>query len=394
MLDPFCGSGTLLLAAAIEGRHAAGSDVDPVAVFVTRVKTHRFNTKHLRASWDLLRPHLAAAARSSEQYKRYRFSDIPPEEYETLVRDELLWVPDIPNIVHWFRRYVIIDLARILGEVEESNIPETHRAFFRLMFASIIRKVSNADPVPVSGLEVTAHMKRLELAGRLINSFDTFMRATEKGLAAVEAYCRATSPTTRISVNQADATSLNSKLKRTIDAVITSPPYHNAVDYYRRHKLEMFWLGLTATHSERLDLLPKYIGRANVHRSDPLLTREETLGALCRLWAEKMRAVSIGRANAFVHYMVSMKDAFEQLAGVVRTGSPVIFVLGHSKWNGNRLPTSDLFVELAGDLFHLERRLCYPVKNRYMSYTRRNGADINQEYVLVFRRDSIGLLSE
>jgi hypothetical protein len=79
---------------------------------------------------------------------------------------------------------------------------------------------------------------------------------------------------------------------------------------------------------------------------------------------------------------------FRQLADLVRKGGPVIFVLGHSGWNGSRLPTSDLFLEIAGSCFDLKERLWYPVKNRYMSYGRRNGADINEEYVLVFRRSS------
>jgi hypothetical protein len=51
-----------------------------------------------------------------------------------------------------------------------------------------------------------------------------------------------------------------------IDCVITSPPYLTAVNYYRRHQLEMFWLGLTHTTAERLELMPRYLGRDRVAR--------------------------------------------------------------------------------------------------------------------------------
>ena len=386
LLDPFCGSGTLLLAAAVEGRHAIGSDVDPVSVFVSGVKTHRFQPGRLHASWAVLRPLLEAIARSADEYGKRRFIDITPSEYEVSLSDERLWTPAIPNLLHWFRRYVVVDLARMLSRIDRVNVPETHRAFFRLIFASIIRKASNADPVPVSGLEVTAHMKRLDSAGRLINPVQLFLRATEKGLSAVEAYWEASTPTSQVSVLKADATSLGSRLRKQVDAVITSPPYHNAVDYYRRHQLEMFWLGLTKNHGERLELLPRYIGRSSVRRRAPLLQRQEELGPLSTHWHKQIRAISAGRADAFVYYMLSMKDVFNQLAAVVRTGGPAIFVVGHSEWNRSKLPTSDLFLEVVGDSFRLENKFWYPVKNRYMSYGRRNGGNIDEEYVLVFRR--------
>ena len=387
VLDPFCGSGTLLLAASVEGRNAIGSDVDPVAVFISEVKTHRFRPRHVRASWALLRPLLESEARSTQEYSELSTVDISLDKYESVLAAEQLWVPDIPNLFHWFRHYVIIDLARVLRQIEDADIPETHRSLFRLIFASIIRKASNADPVPVSGLEVTNHMKQLHANGRLINPVELFVKAAEKALSAVESYCTTTTRPSRISVVQADATSLKSRLRRRADAVITSPPYHNAVDYYRRHKLEMFWLGFTETQADRLDLLPRYIGRFNVRKSDPLLLRREELGSLSDQWHKKIRAESTKRADAFVHYMISMKDVFSQLAGVVRSGAPVAFVIGNSAWNGNKLPTAELFLEIAGDSFRLEKKLWYPVKNRYMSYGRRNGADINQEYVLVFRRN-------
>ena len=386
ILDPFCGSGTLMIAAAAEGRFSVGSDVDPVAVFVAKVKTHRLRSGHLQRSWYLLDRFLKPMARSINEYQNRRFVDISVDEYQSIISAGRLWTPAIPHLLHWFRRYVVIDLARIRAAIDNVDIPQTHRAFFRLIFASIIRNASNADPVPVSGLEVTAHMKNRDAAGRLVNPFELFGKAAEKGLSAIEAYWQASSPGLRTSVFQADARALNNRLRTPVDAIITSPPYHNAVDYYRRHQLEMYWLGFTQNHEERLDLIPRYIGRSSVRKRDPIFQEINDLGPLSTSWHEMINRVSSKRAYAFGHYMISMKAVFGQLAKILRTDSVNIFVVGHSEWNGTRLPTSDLFVELAGSSFELTERLWYPIKNRYMSYGRRNKADINAEHVLVFRR--------
>ncbi len=386
VLDPFCGSGTLLVAAAAEGRYAIGVDVDPVAVFVSRGKTHRYRPGHLRTSWGLLREHLESLRRSAAEYDDFRFNDISMIEYRSIISTEGLSIPKIPNLLHWFRRYAIVDLARILNCIERVDIPRTHREFFRLVFASIIRGASNADPIPVSGLEVTAHMKALDAAGRLINPFDLFIQATGKGLLAISEYRECSNPASKISVVEADVTLLGGRLRKQVDAIITSPPYHNAVDYYRRHQLEMYWLGFTKDHTQRLQLRQKYIGRPSVSQRDPILQRRGDLGRLSTLWYERMRLTSEPRANAFLHYMTSMKDALHQLAPIVRHEGTVVFVVGHSRWNGHELPTSDLLFEISQGYFDLVETLWYPIKNRYMSYQRRNGADIDSEYVLVFVR--------
>ena len=388
LLDPYCGSGSLLVASAVEQRHAVGADVDPVAVFIASVKTRRIQPARLKASWAILRPRIEATSRSSSEYERRKFEDITDREYKDAIIKANVWVPAIPNLFHWFRRYVVVDLARLLKEIWNANMPDAHRDFFRLMFASILRNTSNADPVPVSGLEVTAHMKDIEARGRLINPCEQFVKATGRGIEALTEYWELSDRDTRISVIQADATTLANKLHRRVDGVITSPPYHNAVDYYRRHQLEMFWLAHTATQDARLALLGLYIGRARVRRDDRLLAFASELGPLCKDWDRRMREVSLQRSNAFRHYVLSMKRSFTELGKLLKAGRLAIFVLGHSKWNGEYIPTSELFVELAGANFELRERLSYPIKNRYMSFMRHNGANIDTEYVLAFQRTS------
>lgn len=384
VLDPFCGSGTLLLEAAVMGRAATGVDVDPLAVFVSRVKTHVVKPQQLAGTLERIQSRILQWERSEQEYEHLQFGDLGKRK----MAQELtgLDIPAIPNIEHWFRRYVIVDLARILREIRKAGFPRTHQFFFELCFASIIRAASNADPVPVSGLEVTSHMKRRDKAGRIINPFALFNRTAKRAVKDMESYHEAVTRPTRLSVFRADATNLSSRTRAQVHAVITSPPYHGAVDYYRRHKLEMFWLGLTRSQDERLDLLRHYIGRPTIPQSHPFVKASNLKSPLASRIEKRMLSLDVNRANTFKHYCVAMRAVFEQLAILLPNGAPALFIVGHSKWNNEELNTSELFSELSDPYFALEEQAWYPVKNRYMSYRRHNSANIDREFILVFRR--------
>jgi hypothetical protein len=386
VLDPFCGSGTLLVEGSVLGRRTIGIDIDPVAVAVTKAKVHRYQIPRLRTSAAGVIESLAKYRCPSDEYERRMFEDLAEKEYSRQVLPVQRWVPPIPNLFHWFRRYVVVDLARILATIERIQVPESHKHLLRVVFASIIRNASNADPVPVSGLEVTSHMKRREAAGRLVDPFEMFQRALDRAVNAAAAFTEQAQTGATARALQGDATQLSSYLNGHVGAVITSPPYHGAVDYYRRHTLETFWLGYAKSTQERAALRRAYIGRPNVPLSHPFVTDSTLETGLARRWEKRIRKLSQNRANAFRHYHVAMTKFFRCLSKHVRPSTPALIVVGHSTWNEATIPTTDLFAEIAGEHFALKEVLWYPLKNRYMSYTRHNRADIHTEYVLVLRR--------
>ncbi len=384
VLDPFCGSGTLLVEAALMGRHGVGHDVDPLAVFVSRVKTQPLEADALADTLDRILLANDNVERRPSEYEKRQFQDLSDTSFEKQTHG--LGVPAILNLEHWFRRYVIVDLARIRRVIQSVKAPASHTSFFELCFASIIRAASNADPVPVSGLEVTRHMRERDERGRVINPFALFEKAARRAVEDMGTFTSAVQPESSIRVSQQDATRLR-KPRHRYDAVITSPPYHGAVDYYRRHQLEMFWLRLTDTQDDRLDLLSKYIGRPWPPAGHPFVRTEALAkGSATAALERRMRKEHVRRADAFKHYAVAMTKVFERLSSVLDPGSSAVLIVGHSSWNGDNLNTSKLFAELAAPYFRLKDRAWYPVKNRYMSYARHNDANIDREYVLVLER--------
>lgn len=386
VLDAFVGSGSAQVEAALLGRSSIGVDVDPLAVAVTQAKVHRYRTATLRANAATLLKTLERHRRGGTWYVDHARLDLTDNQYARELRTVMDYVPEIPNLLHWFRRYVVIDLARIRRAIDELKCSDAQCLFFEIVFASIIRNASNADPVPVSGLEYTSHMKKRDAAGRVVDPFALLDVALRRALDGAEAFSKAAPTGSFARALVGDATDLPAVVDVEIDAVLTSPPYHGAVDYYRRHQLEQFWLGLTETQDDRLKLLDRYVGRPKVPQRDRFVSEAVLATALAKEWEAKIAEVSEERARAFRHYIAAMTAVFEGLADVVKPGGPALFVVGHSTWNGSEIPTTELFAEISGDQFELEAVRWYPVKNRYMSYSRTNDANIDTEYVLVLRR--------
>ncbi|MEX2413502.1 MAG: DNA methyltransferase [Thermoleophilaceae bacterium] len=388
LLDSFCGSGTLLVEASISGRHAIGFDVDPLAVFIANTKSRPVDVDALRAVSNDLLEHLQTLRRPADEYHERMQLDADLDDREFATESSGLELPGIPRLEYWFRRYVIVDLARLRDAIDALDVDEAVREVLRLVFASIIRGTSNADPVPVSGLERTKYIRQRDEDGRLIDPFVQFERKLRRALADVDAYQKRRIVTSVCRAEEADATaSLPIGDDEPVHAAISSPPYHGAVDYYRRHQLEMFWLGLTETQADRLTLLDRYLGRPHVpqkHRF--VLNTELSMWPGAAACEAEMRDQAPRRADEFRHYCVGMSRAFARLAEALPTGAPAIFIVGRSHWNGASLDTSALLAELAHGIFELDEELWYPVKNRHMSYGRKNGANIDREYVLVFRR--------
>src|SRR5882757_7409200 len=113
VLDPFCGSATLLVEARARGRSGVGLDIDPVATFIGDAKTRHIGVKSLQKSANLLIRKIAGVRRAAQQYERLQFQDISDRAFKYNVTRRRLSVPAIPNLFHWFRRYVVIDLATL-----------------------------------------------------------------------------------------------------------------------------------------------------------------------------------------------------------------------------------------------------------------------------------------
>ncbi|UAJ10621.1 TRM11 family SAM-dependent methyltransferase [Glacieibacterium megasporae] len=383
VFDPFCGSGTTLVEALVAGRNAVGTDVDPLAVFIASAKVRRYDLANVATTVDGLTAMLRRMSEADLALWGPFIGDIPENAFAVASGELSAWIPELPRMNHWFRRRVVLQLAAIRRLVE---VHSPSREFARLCFAAIIRNASNADPVPVSGLEVTSHMRAKEEAGRSVDPYGLMIATLRKTSQAVNEFADHRDGVHRARVAIADARTIDGGTAGRIDAVITSPPYLTAVDYYRRHTLEMYWLGLTASSRERLKLLPRYIGRDRVSIGAVNVDACSLGATVARRWRPLFGELEPYRSRVFVHYCVGIAQSLGRVASLLPDHGKAVVVVGNVRYAGQPVDMGDLIRDLAPHRLRFAEELWYPLANRYMSYSRRNDADIDSDRVMVFEK--------
>lgn len=218
VLDPFCGSGTVLVEAMVGGRRAVGRDLNPLAVRIARLRTTVIPAAARRALRERAR---AVAGRALERSRGGRPPPGPPR-------------PD-PRP---FDARAYVELRRLLAAVESERHAALREALLLVLSSLLVKasaRVSDTDrrthPVgrPPGALCRMFALKASELAGRLA----ALAEAVPDGI-----------PPPDIAVD--DARRLDTVRPDSVDLVVTSPPYPNVYDYHDHHDIRFEWLGIDA----------------------------------------------------------------------------------------------------------------------------------------------------
>ena len=193
-LDPFCGVGTALVGCREKGITSIGMDVMPFPLFASHVRTSDYDTKQLRVlSQELFR----------EKFQKLRF-DVP-----VLLRRA-------------FSKYALEDIAFFMQDI--NRLEGEERNFFLLALISASMKVSYAwKDGAVIKIRKT-HKPPLRFMYKKI--VQRMIKDLEKS--------RHDAPCT---VLQCDARKMHLE-DGLADAIITSPPYLNNIDYTKIYEIE------------------------------------------------------------------------------------------------------------------------------------------------------------
>ncbi|MDT4953964.1 MAG: hypothetical protein QOJ02_2102 [Acidobacteriota bacterium] len=283
VVDPMSGSGTSLVEALLLNRAAVGLDVNPLSCLAAKVKTTPVAPSEVM---EML-----------ESYTRFYFKSGTSAARQ--------YIPQDPHLDHWFYPETQQGLARTRRFIEERIERQDIKDVFRLILASIIRKLSRASN----------NMGRMFLDATL-QPLDAQQLFVKKGLQMVKGFEQLKSFKPDVQVKQHDARVIFPQ-PLTTNLVICHPPYFNVYRYSSIYKFEMLWLGF-----------------------DYAQTRGQ----------EVRDGFKIGKKELLPAYVNDMMEVFGNIRRVLVRGGWCVLMIGDTFLRGERInTTSHVLNRLAGD---------------------------------------------
>jgi DNA modification methylase len=282
VLDPFCGSGTVLVEARLAGHGVVGVDANPLAARLARLKLMP-TTAEQRARWIEAAREAAAFADARRLARAGATHRYGPED------------------VALFSPHVLLELDGLRAGIDRIADGEA-RGAIELVLSAILTKVSQQES-DTTGREAP---KRIAAGypSRLL------VRKTEELAARLAEVAPALAGQGSAIVFEGDARRLDGVRAGSIGLVVTSPPYPGNYDYLAHHAARLRWLRLPPDRFDQAEIGAR-------RRLDPL-------GAAAGVarWRDELGAV----LQALERALVSGGAAVLLLADSVVAGAPVYAV--------------------------------------------------------------------
>lgn len=354
VLDPFCGTGTTVVECKRHGVRSFGLEPNPVVCFASRTKLR----------WDVNPEQLLRHAREIaaittdrleadgyfDQDNGYRLCEdfakrkgplrgLPAETLDLLLTNSISPVP-----LH--KTLVLLDT---LAAHQDARFIDHERLALAAALVSGISNLHFGPEVGVGPAKADACVVSLWLDG---------IRAMAQDLESLRRL-----PPAEATIYQADAREVARVLPhRSVDAVITSPPYPNEKDYTRTTRLESVLLGFIKSKADLRDL-KKCLVRSNTRgvykadTDDAIVSGHPEIERIAA--AIEKRRIELNKDSGFERlyarvtklYFGGMSRHLAELRQVLRPGAQLAYVVGdQASYLRVMIRTGQLLADLATSL--------------------------------------------
>lgn len=302
VLDPMSGSGTALVVARGLGHSSVGVDTDPLAVLLARTACSDVPRSLVETGSRILRE-------AKDRYRSVRLRDAYPpgasKETKAFVR-------------YWFdptNRKQLRALSDSIGSMRKCP----SRDFLWCAFSRLIIVKSHGAS---RAMDLSHSRPHRAFERGQIRPLAEFARSVDYVAARAPFRGGASLPRSDVSLGDARDLKIDNK---SVDLVITSPPYLNAIDYLRCSKFSLVWMGHDA---ESLRSIRSGMIGAEVSTPEALVAREvmKAHGRLASL-PPRWRSV-LGR------FIIDMDRVLAESSRVLVDDGRAVFVVGDSNMRG------------------------------------------------------------
>jgi DNA modification methylase len=318
VLDPMCGGGTTLVESFLNNRNSIGNDFNPLATLITKVKVTQIPDSELEYL-------------NKKLQKMKKYLDLDYKKIDKRIES-------LPNrkISKIFNKVVISKLEFIketLLEIKEEGHDDIYDLGSVALSSTIWSLVENGGGLDLDEL----FLKKVNSMGKELKKMFEIVKNP---------------PMVRVITGDARKLEVESN---SVDLIVTSPPYVNALDYYRVHMYNMLWLGI-----------------------DFNLLKKHEIGAHSHFIYNRFRLLS--------EYLGDMLRAMIEMNRVLKKDKLCVIVVGNSSLEYELIESYKFFTEMSKFIGFKPIKTYFRNIDKTRKYNSSDIGKIDNEYILILQK--------
>ncbi len=327
--DPYCGSGTVLVEAMLNGNKSFGTDTNPLASLITKVKTTPIKSKVLSQAYSKIERDIELIKNKSFQY-------------------ELPFGIKEVHLDYWFKPNTIRRLSVIYHLLNSKwlNFDNAVYDFIKLSFARLVREVSTVRKNEFKLYRQPKEMLKIYTP----RIFDTYLNILQDNIRRMNEFNEIVRSNHFVKFKPHVYNKRNDKvkLKNKVDLVFTSPPYGDnptTITYGQFSRYPLLWLDYPKDIIYSLDKFPSF-NDEEYYKKISIIEESRTYRKISR----QIRNKDTHRAQVVEEYFVAIMNSFERINACLKNEGRICMIIGPRTVRNILVPNNKIIEEISATL--------------------------------------------